>query len=217
MVLEALEQWNLEIFSWINAGTNPPFLVRGAAFLSAEILIYLLVLWMIFAWIRSNTGSRVFLLYALVSILLGLALNRAIGLFWYHPRPFEMGIGHTLISHAMESSFPSDHAVVFFSTGLAFLLAKDTRRWGVLITFFGLIMAWSRIYLGVHFPLDMLGSFIVSILSVGTAYRGLLLIERRLEPFITHIYEKTVILLKLPADWFPVTYRRDKKCSNSKA
>jgi len=200
-----VEQWNLEIFFWINAGETPSFLVRGIAFLSAEILIYLLALWMVFTWIRGNRGSRIILLYALISTLLGLALNQVIGLFWYHPRPFEMGVGNTLVSHVVESSFPSDHAVMFFSIGLAFLLAKATRRWGLLITLFGSVVAWSRVYLGIHFPLDMLGSLIVSTLSVGITYQGLIWIEKRLEPGLTHIYEAIVILLNLPAVWFPLT------------
>jgi membrane-associated phospholipid phosphatase len=48
-----------------------------------------------------------------------LAINQAIGLVWQHPRPFMAGIGHAWISHATDSSFPSDHTTVSFGVALA--------------------------------------------------------------------------------------------------
>jgi hypothetical protein len=44
-----------------------------------------------------------------IATLLALAVNFTIAALWYHPRPFELGIGHQLIEHAVATSFPSDH------------------------------------------------------------------------------------------------------------
>lgn len=39
------------------------------------------------------------------------------------------------------------------------------RRAGIALALFGLPIAWSRIYLGVHFPLDMVGAIAVAAFS----------------------------------------------------
>ena len=71
--------------------------------------------------------------------------NQVIGLVAYVPRPFVTGLGHTLIEHRPSSSFPSDHATVFFA--YAAVLALFGRRGLALSVACGLLVAWSRIFL----------------------------------------------------------------------
>jgi undecaprenyl-diphosphatase len=94
-------------------------------------------------------------------IVLGVGVNQLIAIVWQHPRPFMIGLGRTLIPHAPDSSFPSDHMVVFCSVGLVLLLGGELRL-GSATWIAGLLVAWARIFLGVHFPLDMLGSVMVA-------------------------------------------------------
>jgi len=84
---------------------------------------------------------------------------------WQHPRPFMIGLGHTLIPHAADSSFPSDHATVLFAVSLTLLLGRATVP-GLAVLLAGFCVAWARIFLGVHFPLDMIGAAAVA----GIAY-----------------------------------------------
>jgi undecaprenyl-diphosphatase len=198
------EQWNLTLFDWINVASNhpPSFLLYFAQF-SAEILIYLLAVWMIYGWIRKGTNFRVALLVSTLAAVIGLLINQAIGLFWYHPRPFEMGVGHSLMKHVAESSFPSDHAVVFFSIGLSLLAIKHTRQWGIIISLLAILVAWSRVYLGVHFPFDMIGSFVVSLVAIIISLRMAPIIETKIEPALAQLYEKIVVVLHLPESLFP--------------
>lgn len=107
-------------------------------------------------------------------------LNQLIGPVWYHPRPFELGPGHTLASHSPETSFPSDHAAVFSSVTLALLRQPGLRYWGFALLPISLLVAWSRIWLGLHFPLDMLGPLLVSAVVVLFLHRPLDAISRRL-------------------------------------
>ena len=92
---------------------------------------------------------------------LALGFNQLIGVLWMHPRPFMIGLGHTFIEHAPDSSFPSDHATLFASVALTFLLA-GLRRCGLLVALAGVMIAWARVRVGVHFPLDMAGAACVS-------------------------------------------------------
>jgi len=200
-----LEQWNLTLFSWINsATTHPPSFLLFFAIFSAEVLIYLLATGMVIGWIRRASNFRTALLTATLAAVIGLLINQAIGLVWYHPRPFEMGVGHNLMKHVVENSFPSDHATVFFSIGLSLFAMKQTRQWGIIISLLAILVAWSRVYLGIHFPFDMIGSFLVALVAVVISLRMRPVIEKKLEPPLTQLYEKILRLLHLPESLFPI-------------
>jgi len=208
-MLNTLENMNIQWFEWINASSHPPALTQSFAYFIAEILIYILASWIVVFWIaRPQAKIRSALLYAALSTGGALAINQLIGQFYYHPRPLEMGIGHTLAKHVLENSFPSDHGTVFFAMGLALLWLAKTRLWGNLITLSGVAVAWSRIYLGVHFPLDMLGAFCVSLLATGVLFLLFPIIEKSLEPAITRVYEFVVRLLHLPRSLFPIGHKK---------
>lgn len=92
---------------------------------------------------------------------LALCCNLLIGLLFMHPRPFMIPLGHTYLAHAAETSFPSDHAVVFFAAGLALCTWRLALGGGVVVL--GAAVGLARIYLGVHFPFDIVGSLLVAI------------------------------------------------------
>lgn len=157
-----LESLNQSLFLTINAGTHPPVALYWFARFSAEILIYVLAAGLVIGWLRGRHATRRGLVYAGLAAVAALAINQLIGLLWYHPRPFEIGLGHTLMAHSPETSFPSDHVTVFCAVTLALLRWPALRRWGLALIPACLLVAWSRIWLGVHFPMDMLGSLLVS-------------------------------------------------------
>lgn len=68
-----------------------------------------------------------------------------------------IGLGHTFLAHAPDSSFPSDHATVF-ATLCVTLSAQRLTRLALATLAIGSAVAWARIFLGVHFPLDMIGA-----------------------------------------------------------
>ena len=82
-----------------------------------------------------------------------------------------IGLGHTLISHAADSSFPSDHLTLLWAVAFSFLMHRSPRLAGIALALLGLPVAWARIYLGVHFPLDVVGAALVAVLSAWLAFR----------------------------------------------
>ena len=67
------------------------------------------------------------------------------------------------------SAFPSGHATFFM--GLAVALFFIDKKIGYLFMFFALIIGLARIIAGAHFPVDILGGFILgSLVSVSVAY-----------------------------------------------
>ncbi len=160
-----MEFLNQTFFLWINAPEHPNAQIVRLATFFAEWLIWTVPILIGVGWLRGNENTRKSLLIATASVLLGLLTNQIIGLAYSHPRPFMTGMGHTLIPHVADSSFPSDHLTLWWSIAFSFLLQRGLRSSGVALALIGHPIAWSRIYLGVHFPLDMLGAISVAALS----------------------------------------------------
>ncbi|HIE52068.1 MAG TPA: phosphatase PAP2 family protein [Armatimonadetes bacterium] len=70
---------------------------------------------------------------------------------------------HLLVGCSSSYSFPSSHAAN--SLGLATVFGYYYRRWAWLFVALALLVGYSRIYVGVHYPLDVLGGQVVGVLS----------------------------------------------------
>ncbi len=174
-----IESLNDSLFLLINASASPPPSLLATARLCADGLIWLVPAVLVAGWLRGRERTRKWLLEAAAAGLLGLFINQLIGLAWMHPRPFMIGLGHTFIPHAADSSFPSDHVTLTWAVAASLLAHRRTRAAGAALGLLCMPLAWSRIYLGVHFPLDMLGAILVASLSAWLCRRnGRWLVER---------------------------------------
>jgi undecaprenyl-diphosphatase len=167
-----MEELNRSLFLLINASAPPSALASGFVFVLAEDLIYVVPLILTALWLWGAPADRRAALTAAVGALLALACGQAVGLVYAHPRPFMVGIGRTLMPHVADASFPSDHATVFFAVGLA-LVRWRWRALGAALVAAGVTVGWARVYLGVHFPFDIVGAMPVGLLGAVLAWRGL--------------------------------------------
>ncbi|ANB75242.1 phosphatase PAP2 family protein [Paraburkholderia phytofirmans] len=155
--MNTLEAFNQALFLMINATPSTPAWQIDIARMIADYVIYLVPLSLIAIWLFGGERQREVAVRAFCVTLLALGLNQVIGLVWPHPRPFVIGIGHTFLEHAPDPSFPSDHGTIFACIALSLLLG-GMRRYGMLILLSGVAVAWARVFVGVHFPLDMVGA-----------------------------------------------------------
>jgi undecaprenyl-diphosphatase len=162
--METLEAFNQALFLLINGTAATPEWEISVALLIADYVIYAIPLLLAGMWLWGNEAQRSLAVRACFVAMLGVGANQLIGLVWQHPRPFMIGLGHTFLPHTPDSSFPSDHATVFAGIALTLLLG-GARSLGVLTTLAGVSVAWARVFLGVHFPLDMLGAVVVACVS----------------------------------------------------
>lgn len=167
-----MEHLNDSLFLLINASAHPSagMLKLAHVFASYVILLYPLILAV--GWLRGSEDARRPLLEAGLAGVIGLIISALIGLAWTHPRPFVIGLGHTFLHHAPDSSFPSDHLTFIWSVSFALIASARLRSLGIFLAILGLPVAWSRIYLGVHFPFDMVGAAIVGLISAWLCHLG---------------------------------------------
>lgn len=173
--MTSLETFNQSIFLLLNADSATPAWKIGIAALMADFLIYFIPLVLVGQWCWGSEKQRELAFKACVIAFLALGVNQLLSIVWPHPRPLAMGLGHTFILHANDSSFPSDHATVFAAIGLTFVFENIRSKAGWTVLFLGTWVAWARLFLGVHFPLDMIGALFVVVavwLGVGPIWRS---------------------------------------------
>lgn len=165
---------NVHLFQLINAPTGLGPLRLAWTTMFAEWAIYLLPLAGLFAWLRGPRAARIELLQLASTVLLALAVAQIVALGWPQPRPFMLHLGNQYLTHAPDPGLPSDHAVVIWALGLAALRTERFALWGLPLLALGLVVGWSRVYLGVHFPLDIAAALPVAGIAtlMTVAYRG---------------------------------------------
>ena len=99
-------------------------------------------------------------------------LSATLKLLFARPRPTVF----TPLTPEATFSFPSGHtlgAIAFYGLIAYFLWRQDRRISAVLAWVFAFWIALSRIYLGVHYPSDVLGSFTIGLLWLGVVIGGI--------------------------------------------
>jgi undecaprenyl-diphosphatase len=71
-------------------------------------------------------------------------------------------LGTTLLAHKPENSFPSDHTTFTLSIALMLITFKSTRILGIILSFLALWCGIARVYSGVHWPFDIVGSIVTA-------------------------------------------------------
>ncbi len=104
------------------------------------------------------------LLYLVLTILGGGIISISTKILFHRMRPSLFESSYPLPG---DFSFPSGHALLSmtFVISLVILTWKTKWRWLVIGWggLFALVIAWTRLYLGVHFPSDILGGWLLGI------------------------------------------------------
>ena len=116
-----------------------------------------------------------------LAILLGEATTSALKFSFDRVRPSDrFDEPATLLHVAHTPSFPSGHAATSFACA-ATLARYVPRRAAVALYVLAASIAWSRVYVGAHYPFDVLVGAVIGVL-IATALRLLPAVLRRLLP-----------------------------------
>ena len=126
--------------------------------LYAEYGVTLFAAVLLVTWWRArrdrNPRSMAAALWAPAGALLALGLNQPLVNHFHEPRPYTvLPQALILIAHSQDFSFPSDHAVMAGAVTAGVLLTH--RRLGAATALAAVVLAFARVYVGAHFPLDV--------------------------------------------------------------
>ena len=85
-------------------------------------------------------------------------------------RPFDVKTGiELLVKQPTDYSFPSGHTAASFASVMALYLAGEKKLW-ISALVLAVLIAFSRLYLYVHYPTDVLGGVIIGVISGALGY-----------------------------------------------
>ncbi|WP_414476159.1 undecaprenyl-diphosphatase [Microvirga sp. M2] len=155
-------QFDNDLFLRLNAGPTPDATIVALAIFATHFLILLIPFFLGGLWVFGGQRNRLTSIALCVALGVAIMMSSTVGLLIVRPRPFMVGLGHALVEHRANSSFPSNHGLAFaVCAAVLFMVRRRQAAWIACAA--GLIVAWSRIYVGVHYPLDMVGSVVVAI------------------------------------------------------
>lgn len=160
-------QWNIATFLHIHATASSPVWAIDTAILFARWLLAVIILIAIVQLLRHRSGAG--LLRIVGAWFVSTRIEALVDTFAFHPRPFAAGYGHAWMAHAANNSMPSSHVTLGLIL-VAVMLRQKYYRSAALITVLTIVLAWSRIYIGIHWPADMVGALLSASLSIGVAY-----------------------------------------------
>ena len=125
----------------------------------------LLILLLSFLFNRSKSKKyKIMVIEALSSAILArLVITSIIRFIYFRPRPFTNYQVNLLLNHRMEGSFPSGHAAFFFA--LSFVVYFFEKKAGILFLIVSLLMGIARVFVGIHYPSDILGGVFIGFIS----------------------------------------------------
>lgn len=165
----SFSQLNIDAFRAINdLGKQYPSLNSTMVFL-AEYMVYFLGSIIIAYWFTQSRQNKMVIIQAMIAFITAEIIGKLAGKLHLNYQPFAVLPNvNKLIDHAVDNSFPSDHTILFFSICFSFWLVHKKARWLWLILAF--CVAISRIWVGVHYPFDVLTGALIGIISALFSY-----------------------------------------------
>jgi undecaprenyl-diphosphatase len=156
---------NLSLFNWVFQFSHKSLLLDDLGIFFAEYLPWFMGAGALLLIISEKEWRKrlFFLNEVLLAILLGRGVVTELFRFFYtHPRPFD-ALGIQSLIPESGNSFPSGHATFLFA--LAATLFYYNRHWGGWYFLLSLLNGAARVFVGVHWPLDIAGGLVVGVLS----------------------------------------------------
>lgn len=154
---------NGSIFERINDLAGHVQLIDDGMVLAARYTVFVIASLVIASWfVRVGTGEdrRMAVYTAVLSAAIALGIAAVIQQIYVHQRPFVVRDDVVLLlKHGADTSFPSQHSTVAFAMAMGIALYRS--RLGVALLLLASVTAFSRVYVGVHYPADVFGGAVI--------------------------------------------------------
>ncbi|GAA0975337.1 phosphatase PAP2 family protein [Nocardiopsis tropica] len=187
--------WSRAVIEF-TAGLDP--WVQQAAYLGTDLFLGVFAVLFLAAWwrARSHSSRAVGLaLFAPVATVVAYAVSRTVKSFFEQLRPCQAMTDLTTIATCDpigDWSFPSNHAAIAGAAAAAVVVAW--RRFAVVAVVFAVLEAFSRVFVGAHYPHDvtvglLVGAAVATLASLAMARPMTAVVDRiaateRLRPLV---------------------------------
>jgi undecaprenyl-diphosphatase len=174
-------EWDYTLFRYINDyANNTTLLGISLVNVSAWSDYFFFLSLVVFLFFRFRMA-----VYGFAAACFTVAASRAISFFYYRNRPFMDFEVNQLLYHIDSNSFPSDHAAA--AVAIAVMLRLFSPRIGRIYLILAALVCFSRVWVGVHYPFDVMIGMLVGITAALACYH---LLEK------TELYNKGMQFLR---------------------
>jgi undecaprenyl-diphosphatase len=124
------------------------------------IIIPFVIALIVFIQLKGKYQKSRYVVELILAGIIAILLAHVASMLWFDPRPFIVGHFTPLFAHANDNGFPSDHTLLASLIGWVTLIYS--RKYGIVALIVAILIGTARVLAGVHHPLDILGSFVVS-------------------------------------------------------
>jgi undecaprenyl-diphosphatase len=170
-VLDFLKLIDIKVFHFINTSlSNPvfdilmPFLTDLNKQRIVLVIALALIIWVI---IRGNRSVRLAVILLIITIIVSDQLSSSVMKYWFlRARPCRaLDNIRLLVSCGSGYSFPSSHAVNNFAGAIILAFFFPRAKWWFLG--YAAIISFSRVYVGVHYPSDVIAGGVIGLMCGG--------------------------------------------------
>ena len=154
----AVERLNTDLFLWINQFYWPPLAVLTAVLELPDVLYYGAVIMVILVYFERHDLALCILIAMVISSLYVFVVKDLTAV----PRPYDVLNGIHYAYSPGSYAFPSGHAAGAFAAFTAWCFRE--RRHYIPLLGFATLIAISRVYIGVHYPMDVIAGAVIGLI-----------------------------------------------------
>ncbi len=114
----------------------------------------------IYFLMQPTKTKKQMIVFGIISLPLTYIVAKICSTLYYDPRPFIAEHFIPLIPHAADNGFPSDHTLI--SAAITAVIYQFHKKTAIFLAACTIIVGVSRVYVGVHHPIDILGSIVIA-------------------------------------------------------
>lgn len=122
-----------------------------------------------FFWTLPAQDKISIIVFSVTSLIATYIMVIIVGHLYYDPRPFTQTHIAPLIPHDPDNGFPSDHTVLLSAIACTFY--PFSKKTAYILFIFAAVVGLSRVYVGIHHPIDVLGSMGIAIITSVIIYK----------------------------------------------
>jgi undecaprenyl-diphosphatase len=169
---------DIALFRMVNNFAGKSVVFDTLGIFAASGLIFVLAAFALVPIFLQRKNGLAFAVQSFLAASIGWAASELIGFLFFRPRPFVAlaDVAKLIDRGAWERSFPSGHATVAFAFAMSLFFYAHKARSSFLraLSYVALalavLVAFGRVFVGVHYPLDVLGGAALGTLAAVTVF-----------------------------------------------